>query len=70
MWTNGKIDGFEYAVKYFENGSEFGIDEGRVSKVEIRKDGRILVNYDRGWDIKPQTPEVKAVLDEILKKFN
>lgn len=70
MWSNGKIDGYEYSVKHFENGSEFGIDEGRISKIEIRKDGKILVNYDRGWDIEPKDAAVKAVLFKLLERYN
>lgn len=70
MWSNGRIDGYEFQVKHFENGSEYGIEEGRVSKLEIRKDGILLVNYDRGWDKKPKDAEVKAVYEIILKRYN
>ncbi len=28
------------------------------------------VNYDRGWDVRPKTPEAKAVLSAIIKNFN
>jgi flagellar hook protein FlgE len=70
MWSNGKIDGYEYSVKHFENGSEFGIDEGRISKIEIRKDGNILANYDRGWDIEPKDATVKAILIKLLERYN
>jgi len=70
MWSNGKIDGYEFLVKHFENGSEYGIDEGRISKLEIRKGGKPLVNYDRDWDKKPKDAEVKAVYEIILKRYN
>ena len=40
-------------VKSYEKGSKFGIDGGRISKMQIRIDGQTVVNYDRGWDIKP-----------------
>jgi len=71
MWSNGIIDGYEFLVKHFENGSEYGIDnEGRISKLEIRKDGILLVNYDRGWDKKPKDAAVNAVFEIILKRYN
>lgn len=78
MWSEGIIaspttgDKYKYWVKHFENGSEFGIDGGRVSKLTIRKVGesRDLVNYDRGWDVEPATDEVNAVYDIILAKYN
>ena len=43
MWDKGtlEIDGtkVEYWVKHYEKGSEFGIDEGRISKLDCRVDG-------------------------------
>lgn len=70
MWKSGKIDGFEYFVKNYEEGSVYGINEGRISKLEIRKDGRILVNYDRGWDIEPTDKAVTAVYEKLLTMYN
>ena len=70
MWTKGKINGYDFCIKHFEEGSIYGIEEGCISKLEIQKDGKIIVNYDREWDIEPQSAEVKAVYEEILKKFN
>jgi hypothetical protein len=63
--------GYKYWVKHFEEGSEFGIDGGKISKLTIRKVGesRDLCNYDRGWDIEP-ADEVKAVYAIILEKYN
>jgi len=78
MWSEGIIaspttgDKYKYWVKHYEEGSEFGINGGKVSKLTIRKlnDSRNLVNYDRGWDIEPATDEVKAVYAIILEKYN
>jgi hypothetical protein len=77
MWSEGIITdvntniGYKYWVKHFEEGSEFGIDGGKISKLTIRKVGesRDLCNYDRGWDIEP-ADEVKAVYAIILDKYN
>ena len=77
MWSEGIIvcpatgGKYKYWVKHFEEGSEFGIDGGKVSKLTIRKLGetRDLCNYDRGWDIEP-AGEVKAVYSIILQKYN
>jgi hypothetical protein len=54
MWSEGTIScpttgaKYKYWVKHYEEGSEFGIDGGRVSKLTIRKVGesRDVVNYD------------------------
>ena len=32
MWTKGKINGYEYEVKHFDEGSEFGINGCRNEK--------------------------------------
>jgi predicted secreted protein len=77
MWSEGIIADpatgakYKYWVKHFEEGSEFGIDGGKVSKLTIRKVGesRDVANYDRGWDKEP-TEEVMAVYAIILGKYN
>lgn len=42
MWTEGTIKTptslVRYWVKYFEEGSEFGIEGGRISKLMIRRE--------------------------------
>lgn len=42
-----------YWVEAFEEGSEWGINGGKISKLSIKLDGKWVVNYDRGWDIEP-----------------
>ena len=77
MWSEGIIvclttgNKYKYWVKHFNDGSQFGIDGGKVSKLTIRKIGetRDLCNYDRGWDVEP-TDEVKAVFAIIMQKYN
>ena len=63
---------FRYWVKQFDEGSEFGINGGRVSKLTIKNEntGKEVVNYDRGWDIKPKTKTEQAALDWVLHDYN
>lgn len=68
-WTEGKVDGYDFCIKHFEEGSSYGIDGGCISKLEIRKDGKILANYDRGWDIEVPEEAQTAYL-KILAQFN
>lgn len=74
MWTEGKIEHngavYSYCCKHFEEPSEFGIEGGRVSKLDIRRKGKEVLNYDRGWDIEPVDEDAKQVLEIILKTFN
>ena len=74
MWTNGiiEIDGIsvECCFKHFEESSVYGIDKGRISKLELKICGEIVANYDRGWDMKATTPIAKQALKQILSKYN
>ncbi len=70
MWTTGKLDGYDYQIKHYSEGSVFGIDEGKISKLHISKNGRTVVNYDRGWDVEPVDSEARAVCEALLKAYN
>lgn len=63
---------FEVEIKHFESGSYWGIDGGKISKLWARdKDSRkVVINYDRGWDIKPNTECEKALLQALLNLYN
>lgn len=70
MWTTGKLNGYDYQVKHYREGSVFGIEEGKISKLHIVKNGKTVVNYDRGWDIEPVDSEARAVYESLLKAYN
>lgn len=76
-WISGKIGSLHFEGKIFANSSVFGINEGRISKLNIT-DPRIkgmfwetcLFNYDRGWDFGPNTLESEELLNTLLECFN
>ena len=70
MWKNGKLGGCEYWVKHYDDSSIYGINEGRISKLSVRRDGREIINFDRGWDLEPESDEDRAILEQIMKKYN
>ena len=73
VWTKGLINGFKFWVMHFDEGSMFGIDCGRISKLEIRRQdtGERVVYYDRFWDMEPEPDsEEEAVYLELLARFN
>ena len=62
LWHEGTIgipqkDGSSkiahYWVKAYDEGSAYGINEGKISKLQITIDGETVASYDRGWDIEP-----------------
>ena len=57
MWKEGSIkvngDIFHYWMKQYDKGSEWGIDGGRISKLMLKRDGKIVCNYDRSGTLSP-----------------
>ena len=74
MWKEGSIKVnssiFHYWMKKFDEGSEWGIEGGRISKLMIKRGGEIVCNYDRGWDIKPSDPDAQLAMEIILHGEN
>ena len=74
MWNEGTVsvngDIFHYWMKQYEEGSEFGINGGRISKLTIKRSGREVYNYDRGEDIEPIDKNTETALAIILKSNN
>lgn len=74
MWKEGTLEigasVFTYCIKVYGEGSDYGIDEGRISKLMLKRDGRVVCNYDRGWDIRPRDPETKQALASLKKTYN
>lgn len=71
-FVRGRIDGHpDYRfIASVDNPSHLeGINEGRVIVLEIQRDSETVAYYDRGWIIRPQTPEHIAVLSHILDAF-
>ena len=74
MWHEGTIkigrSIFQYWVKHYDEPSHFGIGNGRISKLMLKRNGRIVYNYDRGEDIEPQTTEAEKALAILIYQFN
>ena len=68
--ANGRT--FRYDLLVFTEPSKHGIDGGRISKLWVATAARLtmVVNFDRGWDVKPATSDHKAVYAALLKRYN
>ena len=62
MWHEGSIlipvdkDGrvvCKYWVKADDEPSEFGINDGKISKLMIQINGKTTAEYDRAWELEP-----------------
>lgn len=58
------------SIKHFEQGSEFGIDGGRISKLTVKDGTKDIINYDRGWDIKPESDISILAYKILMEKYN
>lgn len=61
---------FKFWVKHFDEGSCFGIDNGCISKLLIRRNGETVCNYDRGWDVHPVDEDTQIALEILKKEYN
>lgn len=75
-WIKGRKGKFKICAKVFREGSDFGINNGRISKLQVCDVSQehwgfeqCYVNYDRGWDIRPNDPEAIEFLNGLLAAF-
>ena len=74
MWKEGAIkvrnSVFKFWVKHYDEGSCYGIDEGRISKVMLKRNGITVCNYDRGWDVLPVDEDTETALEILKLEYN
>ena len=74
MWKEGSLrlggDIFHYWMKQYEEGSQFGIDGGRISKLMLKRNGEIVYNYDRGLYVAPVDENTVFALEILLNSEN
>ncbi|UTW70376.1 hypothetical protein KHA80_07695 [Anaerobacillus sp. HL2] len=70
MWREGKIEVENRTIHYWIKSdlAPYGIDEGRISTSMLKRDGQIIANFDRGWDIEPIT-NAQAALEILMKEI-
>ena len=62
---------YRVQIKWFDEPSMFGIHDGRVSKLYVAAAGEgTVINFDRGWDIRPRNVAARAILKAVLEEFN
>ena len=66
--VNGEV--FHYWVKVYEEPSRFGIDEGRISKLMLKRGGKVVCNYDRGWDIEPVDKNTELAYQILIGEYD
>ena len=76
LWLAGYVNdypSYEFRAQVFDIGSQYGIDGGRVSKLQVKHDEEEVLNYQKGWSVgdrpRTKTPEQRNVLKLILEGF-
>ncbi len=61
-----------YAVKHYDAGSDYGINGGKISKLEMRINGKIVALYDRGWVHRPDENDhaIMSAYSNLLHSHN
>ena len=74
MWKEGALKVydsiFHYWMKVYDGPSEYGSNGGKISKLMLKRNGRIVCNYDRGWDVKPMDPDTELAVELLLHSNN
>ena len=74
MWKEGSLKVhdsiFHYWMKQYEEGSQFGIDGGCISKLMLKCNGAMVANYDRGWDLMPVDKDTQLAVEKLLRSGN
>lgn len=75
MWQEGTVriglNIYRFWVKACDEPSDsFGLDGGRIIKLDVWLGDKEVIHYERGWDIRPRTKEAKEVLKTILIGYN
>lgn len=75
-WIEGSLGKFKFCAKVFAVGSDYGIKNGRISKIQVCDTSQehwgfeqTYLNYDRGWDIRPNDPEIVEFINGLLEAF-
>ena len=72
FWLEGSVNrypDYTFRAKVYDAGSVFRIEQGRISKLQVRCGDRVVMNYERGWDQHPASRRDRNVLQEILAGF-
>ena len=61
--SNGRMVSVNYWIKHYDKPSEeYGISGGRISKLMLKQDGRVVYNYDGARTSNPRPPKPKRRL--------
>ncbi len=75
FYLKGHVTGtpeYQFTAKVYDVGSKYGLDEGRISKLQVHHNGHRIIDYDREWLEKPPFFDFRdrLALRQIVKGFS
>ena len=69
-WKKFRVGKYKATAKVHDKPSRHGILRGRISKLRIKTEGgKVIANYDRGWDIKPTKASHLEAVGRAISKY-
>ena len=68
--VNGRKRNGENSARQHCSNDRQQYDGGRISKLMLKRDGKIVCNYDRGWDVEPIDENTQLALELLLHSEN
>jgi hypothetical protein len=67
-WVRGRLSGHRFDALVFPQHAEnweYELGESQISKLWVQRlaDKTEVASFDRGWDVRPTTPEAAAIVD-------
>ncbi len=71
MWREGMIhiksqDGtykeIKFQIKVHDEACEFGIEGGRITRLWLEMDGKMIALFDHGWELAPSCREASLAI--------
>lgn len=72
-WIDIQEGAFTATILRFDEPSQYGIKEGRISKLYINENGNRMIEYDRAWvkaGASKNASQMQAFYEEIIKTYN
>ena len=71
-WVIGTTNGHLFHALVFPEHAEcpeFELGDSRISKLWVKRlsDGKVVCNFDRGWDVRPTTPDADLIVDFLAE---
>jgi len=70
MWHKDTIYIYPVPVHYIVKYAKDGIEDGRITKLEAKINGKTAFRYDKRWRVKPSTKVAKTACKILVSIFN